>query len=210
MPRVSGLLLLLAFGSGCGSRSGLLEQRAEAKSAPTAVPSTTAIVPGAAVEHAVPERLVRITSFDCDKLDELPGVARPSGPVGAATGIRAWHGGGPNGSNWNVGDLRCVIEAATDCRRGKLAAVARVGRSIVGKRQLDVAKAGPFSIEMAVAESGWRRNLEEPARQVPYRTALFRATISVDCKDPQADLRQSRYPEVGDDATFVAGFASGE
>ena len=58
--------------------------------------------------------LVKIESFDCAKYDLFPGEAPPKGIIGSEGGIRAWHGGGPNGASWNVEDpasLGATLEA---------------------------------------------------------------------------------------------------
>ena len=161
---------------------------------------------------------VTITSFDCEKVFEAPGIPRSVGPIN--DGISAWRGGGPNGANWNVDDLRCVVAVSTTCSRAKVLVAIRVGTRLVADKKIDVGVAGGVpgraDVELAVAFDRWRKHLDQPlpspaASQVPYRTAVFRATAQVTCSAPlPASAADWKYPSVTADASFVAGFATGE
>ena len=157
--------------------------------------------------------LVKIDSFDCEKLDDLPGFPRPTGPV--THGILDWHGGGPNGANWNVGDLRCVVRVSASCWPARLAVVVRVAARVAAAKSTAVTARGPLDVEIDVSQRAWNRNLDdEPKanpRRPPFRTAVFRASAEIDCQDrPGANINESRFPEVAAERSFVAGFASGE
>ena len=157
---------------------------------------------------------VRITAFDCEKVYEAPGIPQAVGPITA--GISIWRGGGPNGANWNAEDLRCVVGVATQCSKATIRVAIRVGTRIVADRKVDVGAPGPADVELSVPFDRWRKNLDEPLpspgpSKLPYRTALFRATAQISCLLPtSASAADWKYPSVTADASFVAGFASGE
>jgi hypothetical protein len=157
---------------------------------------------------------VHIGSFDCEKIYEAPGIPRSVGPIDA--GISAWRGGGPNGANWNVDDLRCVVSVSTTCSRANIHITIRVGTRRVADKKIDVGVPGTTDVELEVPFDRWRKNLDEPlpspgAFKMPYRTAVFRASAQVTCSAPlQASAADWKYPSVTADASFVAGFASGE
>jgi len=200
MRRASLLILLAACST---SRAAV-----PAPDAGRAVPAQTA-----ARADAGEQRLVRVSAFDCEKKEEFPGQPAQKGPVTPANGIRSWHGGGPGGANWNVGDLRCVVRVETSCERGRVDVILRVGKATVAEKKVDAART--VDVEIPLAQKSWRQNLDDVKKKssldLPYRTAVFRALAAVDCAAPtQASLKVSGYRDVTDEEAFVAGFASGE
>ena len=166
------------------------------------------------VARRAPRPFIAIASFDCEKVIDLPGVAAPAGAIPAARGIRAWHGGGPGGANWNVTDLRCVVRIDTRCTAGKVGVALRVGQHVVGEKQVDV-RTSPFDVELSVAQKQWQRALDQPTKRtaagLPFRTGIFRAMAVTDCSAPEeVSIKSWAYLDAAADAAFVAGFASGE
>lgn len=160
------------------------------------------------------ESFVRISTFDCEKWYEAPGFPKPTGAI--QSGISEWRGGGPNGANWNVGDLRCVVGVASPCTKASIYVAIRVGTKLVAERKLDLGAGPQIDVELEIPYERWRKNLDEPLRaawafRVPYRTAVFRAIAQINCSAPvAASAANWKYPSVTGEATFVAGFASGE
>jgi hypothetical protein len=144
----------------------------------------------------------------------FPGEAPPKGLIAANAGIRGWHGGGPNGANWNVQDLRCAVRATTTCTQGKVMLTLRVGQQTVAEREAPVA-GGAVDFDLVVPEAAWERGYDSPpkpaALKLPFKTAAFRAQVAVNCEAPEK-VRPDRwrFSSVAADETFVAGFASGE
>jgi hypothetical protein len=193
---------LLVFAAACSTSSA----------APSS-PDAGRAAPVATAHDAAEQRLVRVTAFDCEKKEEFPGLPAQKGPVTSTSGIRSWHGGGPGGANWNVGDLRCVVRVETSCDHGHVDVILRVGKVVVAERKADVART--VDVEVSVALKAWKQNLDDVKKKgvtdLPYRTAVFRALAAVDCSAPrQANLKLSGYRDVTDEDVFVAGFASGE
>jgi hypothetical protein len=158
--------------------------------------------------------LVKIEAFDCARHDEFPGEPPASGPISAGAGIRAWRGGGPYGSNWNVDQLRCVVRATAPCTQGRMILVLRVGQRTVAEREAALSR-GATRFEVVVPAVEWERGYDSPpgapALALPFRTAAFRAQVVLECEAPtRAGPRDSRYPTITTEETFVAGFASGE
>jgi hypothetical protein len=159
------------------------------------------------------QRLIHIASFDCEKHETFPGRPAQRGDVTPANGIRYWHGGGPGGSNWNVEDLRCSVRATTSCTRGRVDVILRVGKAIVAERPVDLT-GGQVDVEMSLAQKVWRGQVDERSEILAdtlFQTAAFRSFVALTCTSPfEATYRDSRYLDVTDDDSFVAGFASGE
>ena len=154
--------------------------------------------------------MIQISAFDCEKLYEAPGFPRSHGPLQSS--IAKWRGGGPNGANWNVDDLRCVVDVATTCTKGRISVEIHVGSRRVAQSTVGIVPPSPLSVELDLPREVWHRNLDAPASaKRPYRTAIFRATaqlarsVPIDV-DPAAWDRST----VTADAAFVAGFAAGE
>jgi len=158
--------------------------------------------------------LVKIGSFDCAKYDVFPGEPPQKGIIRQEDGIRAWHGGGPNGANWNVEDLRCFIRATTPCAEGKVVFAVRVGQQDVAEREVAVSGGvaeSEFVLPRATWEKGVDKSLAKAVPAPPYETATFRGEASIHCKAPmKADPKSSRFTSVVAEDLFVAGFASGE
>jgi hypothetical protein len=158
---------------------------------------------------------VKIAAFDCAKHDVFPGEPPAKGPIPSRTGIRAWNGGGPNGANWNVQDLRCAIRATTTCTQGKVMLTLRVGQHIVAERESPVSN-GAAEFELVLPEAIWERGYDSapnavPLKQLPFKTAAFRAQATVDCEAPvKANPGSWRFSSIAVEDSFVAGFASGE
>lgn len=157
---------------------------------------------------------VKVEAFDCEKFEVFPGEAPSKGPIPAKGGIRAWHGGGPNGANWNVQDLRCTVRATTSCTRGWAMLTLRVGQRTVAERQVAVSK-GAAVFDLVVPEAAWEKGYDTPAKaaalKLPFKTAAFRAQVAVACEAPE-QIRPDRwrFPSIAAEDMFVAGFASGE
>ncbi|HEX3695076.1 MAG TPA: hypothetical protein VH374_06760 [Polyangia bacterium] len=158
--------------------------------------------------------LARIAAFNCEKYPPLPGQPESQGLVKPELGIRGWHGGGPDGANWNVDDLRCAARVVTRCRAGKLFLTARMGRAVVLERELAISGGDSIETEFVVPEATWRRHLDDPTRHAPkwpFKTAVFRLLAEVTCKAPvEATPGEWRFSDLSTDDSFVAGFASGE
>jgi hypothetical protein len=158
-------------------------------------------------------RFVKVEAFDCAKHDLFPGDPPPTGPIAPGSGIRSWHAGGPYGSNWNVGELRCTVRASAACSRGKVALTLRVGQRVVGERDVPI-QSGFALFELLVPERAWEDGLDAastgPVGKLPFQTASFRALVVLDCEAPTANLREWGYPSVTAEDAFVASFASGE
>jgi hypothetical protein len=157
---------------------------------------------------------VRIAAFDCTKREVFPGEAPPKGPIPVNAGIRSWHGGGPNGANWNVQDLRCFVRATTTCTQGKALLTLRVRQQTVAERDAPVS-GGAAEFEVVVPEAAWERGYDTApkaaALKVPFKTAAFRAQVALDCQAPvKANPGSWRFNSVAAEDAFVAGFASGE
>jgi hypothetical protein len=176
---------------------------------------TTAPPPdvGRVAPDASERRLIRISAFDCEKHEVFPGVQPPKGPVSRSSGIRSWQGGGPGGANWNVEDLRCVVQLSSSCERGRADLVLRVGKTVVAQRPVEV-KSGSLDVEVPLSLKTWKSQRDDLVKrltsELPYRTAGFRAFVAVECAAPEASLKNSAYRDVSDDDAFVAGFANGE
>jgi hypothetical protein len=169
---------------------------------------------GDASALAEPPALVKVAAFDCDKLNVLPGQVPPRGLVPPGTGIRAWKGGGPHGSNWNVEDLRCVARATTSCTRGKVLFTLRAGQQVLAEKEETVSD-GAADFEAVTPAAAWERGHDSPARakmlKVPFKTVAFRVQAVLVCEAPtKASLNDWNYRFVAADDAFVAGFASGE
>ena len=159
------------------------------------------------------QRPVRIAAFDCEKYPPLPGQPEPKGLVSPTLGIRGWHGGGPDGANWNVDDLRCTAQVTTACRDGRLLLTARIGRSVVMEKELPLAGDEWINADFVIPEKTWRRYLDEARRQAPrqpFRTAVFRLLAEINCRSPEIAPGQIRFGDLSSEDTFVAGFADGE
>jgi hypothetical protein len=163
---------------------------------------------------AAAPRLVSVTAFDCEKPLAFPDPNAQKGPIAPGAGIRGWRGGGPQGANWNVYDLRCVIRVATTSTKGKASLVLRVGQRVVAEREAKLT-GSTVEFELNVDEKAWQKGMDEagkgPLRGQPFKTATFRAAIAANCQSPtKASLRDSNYGDVVTEDSFTAGFASGE
>jgi hypothetical protein len=157
---------------------------------------------------------VKVAAFDCAKYEVFPGERPPKGLIASQAGIRAWHGGGPNGANWNVQDLRCAVRATTTCTQGNAMLTLRVGQQTVAERVVVVAD-GAADFEVVLPEAAWERGYDNPAKmaalKLPFKTAAFRAQVAVECGAPvEVKPHAWRFSSVASDDMFVAGFASGE
>jgi hypothetical protein len=197
---VASLLALSAYAAD-GGQTG---QGASMKRAP----------PPAAVPKA--SSIVRIQAFDCERHEEFPGFAAPSGVIAPGNGIRGWAHGGPSGANWNVDELRCVVRAEAACTGGSIGALVRVGNALVAEQRVQLGPAGAASdFVFRIPLKSWRSQLDQPARKMaakqPFRTGVFRALVEVACELPRkASLVDERYTAVTAEDIFVAGFAWGE
>jgi hypothetical protein len=198
-------LMTAALALGCARSVPVTPAPADARSA----------VPPAAGDSARDEPIfVKVAEFDCAKHDVFPGEPPPKGLIPARTGIRSWNGGGPNGANWNVQDLRCAIRIATTCSQGRIMLTLRVGQQIVAEREAAVSK-GAADFEVLLPEATWERGYDSPptaaALELPFKTAAFRAQAALVCERPvKASPADWRFTSVATEETFVAGFASGE
>ena len=215
MRRVSGpiaALLVVAIGA-CSRPSPPIVGGTDAASDKVAA-SADRPVAAAPPADAARSRLLRITSFDCEKHPPLPGQPESHGLVKPELGIRGWRGGGPDGSNWNVDDLRCAASIATTCQNGKVFVTARMGRGVILEREIALNGAASIETEFVVPDTTWRRHLDDPSRRGrkwPFKTAIFRLLAEVTCKGPvEATAGEWRFAELSADDSFVAGFASGE
>jgi hypothetical protein len=200
--RRADLFALLLLGLGCS--------RVTAATAPTRTQDGSP----AKARAATAPKLVSIAAFDCEKPLAFPDPNAKKGPIAPGAGIRGWRAGGPQGANWNVYDLRCVIRASTTCTKGKASLVLRVGQRVVAERETKLS-GSPVDFDLVVEEKAWERGMDEtgkgPLRGQPFKTATFRAAVAVDCQAPtKISLRDSNYADVVGEDTFTAGFASGE
>lgn len=158
--------------------------------------------------------LLKIVSFDCEKHPPLPGQPEASGLVRTETGLRGWHGGGPEGAAWNVFDVRCTTRIVTRCTAGKLFLTARVGRSVVLEREIPVRGTKPVDSDFLIPEATWMRNTDDDSRRgkrQPFRTAIFRLLAEVNCTIPiRVTPGTWRFIDRSAHDSFPAGFASGE
>jgi len=155
--------------------------------------------------------MIEVEAFDCERQQSFPGVPPQSGLVAPGAGIRGWQGGGPEGANWNVDDLRCTIRVKTTCTRGDVDIALRVGRAKVAEKKAAIG--GPHvDVEIVVPLKKWKGNFDDqkPARR-RFDTAVFRAFAILSCMAPfDANWKDSDYTDVTDEDMFVAGFAYGE
>jgi hypothetical protein len=205
--RPADLVAWAALALGCARPAPATAPAVDARPTARGGPSDAAPAPGE-------PKFVTIESFDCAKHEVFPGEPPPKGLIPAGAGIRAWKAGGPYGANWNVDELRCAVRASTPCTRGKAALTLRVGQQIVAEREVAVT-AGAADFETVIPAARWERGYDSAPRtppfKLPFRTAVFRAQVAIDCQAPtKASLRDWRYPSVVAEETFVAGFAQGE
>jgi hypothetical protein len=157
-----------------------------------------------------PDRLVRISRFDCATSADVEDVAE----FPWSKGISLWSGGGPGGAAWNVSKLRCAVELQTTCARGAADIELRIGSALSEARQLKIEHAGIQHVTFDLAPERWEPHLDQESpltQRFPYRTATFSASATASCEAPDA-FGPSEGPrlEFADDRHFTAGFASGE
>lgn len=158
----------------------------------------------------------RVEFFDCvDQDKDLDGAASDGETLARLPGDRRlslWKAGGPAGASWNAGDLRCEAAVRTECTRGKLALELRIGRALVGTRTLVLSSARKGEARFTVKEGVWRKNLDQTFGKKPVvSTAAFRLSAILTCEVPSEVAPDfARRRDYAAEATFVAGFASGE
>ena len=169
--------------------------------------------PGAVDARPVPsveEASISLESFDCFAVDGAPGAAAaPEGP-----GLSTWKAGGPAGAAWNANALVCIAAAHSSCADGEIIAEFRVGKAIVATTTSPV-RQHAVEWRFPVKRKQWEKQLDDAAgpaaRRAPYRTAIFRLTVTLTCRAPY-QLAPGLGPraEFAADRMFVAGFAYGE
>jgi hypothetical protein len=208
--RPAKALLAAALVFGCAKATPPAPMGPDAR--PAAIHPTDGTTPPA--QAPAEPVFVKVGAFECEKYDVFPGEAPPKGLIAPGTGIRAWHGGGPNGANWNVHDLRCTVRATTTCTQGRALLTLRVGQQTVAEREAPLFK-GTADFELVVPEAVWEKGYDRPpkpaALKLPFKTAAFRAQVAVDCEAPEkVSPHRWRFPSVAAEDAFLAGFASGE
>jgi hypothetical protein len=160
---------------------------------------------------------IRITYFECadEAKEPEPRTKRaPGAPVDKGKRLSRWEAGGPAGASWNAGDLYCPVAIEVECTKGRVQIELRVGRALAETRSLRLSGSRKTAASLLVKEEFWRRNLDDLSssyRKIPIRTAIVRLGVILTCESPV-----QVYPGTGDhedfaaDASFVAGFASGE
>ena len=214
MRRADVLLTVLALG--CTRTAPSLSPPLDARAAePSPDAPKAATVPGPDAAGAPSDPVfIHVTVFDCMKHNVFPGEAPPTGPIPANASIRSWNGGGPNGANWNVQDLRCFVRAVTPCTRGKVILTLRVGHYTVAERVVAPSK-GSADFELIVPEAAWERGYDSSPKaaplKLPFKTAAFRAQVALVCEAPtKVQPADWRFTSAAAEDVFVAGFASGE
>jgi hypothetical protein len=207
MPPAKVLLLSAVLALGCRRSVPATSPPADAK--PVARYAVNATAP------VGPSAMVKIAAFDCEKYDVLPNETPPKGLVAPGAGVRAWKGGGPYGSAWNVEDLRCAARATASCANGKVLFTLRAGQHVLAEKESPLVN-GAADFEVVTPAAAWERGYDKPAKtmvalKLPFKTATLRVQAALDCGAPaKASLRDWNYRFVVADDVFVAGFASGE
>jgi hypothetical protein len=114
-------------------------------------------------------------------------------------GIRAWNGGGPEGSNWNADGLVCVASLRIGCEGATTVSI-KVGSKVLGRAKSE-GRDPMARCRFVLPRKSWERELDR-GQDLPFSTGIFRVEAYHACSDPMALLRAADH--------FVAGFAWGE
>jgi hypothetical protein len=90
----------------------------------------------------------------------------------------------------------------------------RVGQQTVAERQATMSK-GAALFDLVVPEAAWEKGYDASPKaaaiKLPFKTAAFRAQVTVACAAPeQVRPDRWRFPSIAAEDMFVAGFASGD